>query len=178
MNKKFSILIILTVTNFIGFLLLLYNQDKNLKTLQKLTEQTKIENQLAFAQLQSYLEDNFLEQNKIIETTNRIAVKNKKAQAEQTEIISNDMTEGLSLMEKKKYEQAMQIFNKVCQLQPYNSEAKFYSIYALFLKNKLDTANYKLITETISSLRGAGYNRNEMTEIEDFIKCELKSMSM
>ena len=105
MNKKFSILIILTVTNFIGFLLLLYNHYKNLKTLQKLTEQTKIENQLAFAQLQSYLEDNFLEQNKIIETTNSIAIKNKKAQAEQTEIISNDMTEGLSLMKKKKYEQ-------------------------------------------------------------------------
>ncbi len=185
MNKKIivlvSIIAILTLANTAGIFVLLYRQDKN--RVEQENKQTAFQEELnqnlseSFISLQAYLMDSFAEQHTLLKRTNSIAQEKKNAQAEQSAVISKDMSEGLLLMAKKEYAQAKVIFDKVCALQPYNNEAKFYSIYALFLQNKIKQSNYKLITDTFSSLRGAGYNRKEMEEVENFIKVELDSIA-
>ena|GEM_PF-5242536 len=183
-NKKIIALLsavaFLTLANTVGIFFLLHRQEKN--RLEQESKQAAFQEEMSqnlsesFISLQAYLMDSFAEQHSLLQKTNSIARQKKTAQAEQTAVISKDMSEGLSLMAKKEYAQAKAIFDKVVALQPYNNEAKFYSVYALFLQNKIKQSNYKLITDTFSSLRGAGYSRIEMEEVESFIKGELESM--
>lgn len=173
-----SILLIVSMTNTAGIYILSKRQEKNMETLNEQFEKSRNENTESFATLQAYLMDSFSEQNKVLKKTNSIATQKTAAEAEQSKIISNDMTEGLSLMSNKEYAKAKNLFDKVVALQPYNNEAKFYSVYSLFLQNKRNRANYKQITQTFSSLRGAGYSRREMEEVEKYITEELESMEM
>lgn len=186
MSKKICVialilLVILTAANSAGIFILLQRQDKY--AVEQEESQKRLQEELdgkftdSIISLQSYLMDSFKEQNILLKKTNTIAQEKKTAQAEQTAIISKDMSKGIALMSKKEYAKAKAVFDKVYALQPYNNEAKFYSVYSLFLQNKLKHTNYKLITDTFSSLRGAGYSRKEMEEVENFIKDELDSIA-
>ena len=181
MNRKTTLLLSLiaffTLANSIGLFVLLYRQSKN--KLEQAARLEEMDEKLAdsFISLQAYLMESFTEQHSLLQKTNSIAQQRKTAQAEQSAIISKDMSEGIALMAKKEYAKAKDLFDKVCALQPYNNEARFYSVYALFLQNKIKQSNYKLITDTFSSLRGVGYSRKEMDEVENFIKIELESIA-
>ena len=84
--------------------ILLHRQEKN--RLEQESKQAAFQEEMSqnlsesFISLQAYLMDSFAEQHSLLQKTNSIAQQKKTAQAEQTAVISKDMSEGLSPLTK------------------------------------------------------------------------------
>ncbi|MGP1587603.1 MAG: hypothetical protein ACTTHG_04605 [Treponemataceae bacterium] len=75
------------------------------------------------------------------------------------------------LFSQKKYCDAYEKFNSLSRICD-DVEIRFFTIYSLFLSNKMDSSNYELYSTEISKLKDSGYYRKEMDEIEVFIRYE------
>ena len=80
--------------------------------------------------------------------------------------------EAARLFREGKYAMANVQYAAIAQAQPENTEARFYQLYSLFMNNKLDRGNYRLIKEGLQALERNGYHRAEIKETLDFIASE------
>ncbi|MDR2184327.1 MAG: hypothetical protein LBO80_01465 [Treponema sp.] len=71
-----------------------------------------------------------------------------------------------------KYKQAQELYAAISEAQPENPEARFYRYYALFLLNKNDRNQYRLIREGLMQLERSGYMRDEISEVLSYIAAE------
>jgi hypothetical protein len=71
-----------------------------------------------------------------------------------------------------KYKQARELYAGISEAQPENQEARFYRYYALFLLNKSDRNQYRLIREGFMQLERSGYMRDEIGETLAYIAAE------
>ena len=71
-----------------------------------------------------------------------------------------------------KYKQAHDLYAGISEAQPENMEARFYRYYALFLLNKNDRNQYRLIREGLMQLERSGYMRDEIGEVLSYIAAE------
>jgi hypothetical protein len=71
-----------------------------------------------------------------------------------------------------KYKQAQELYAGISEARPENLEARFYRYYALFLLNKSDRNQYRLIREGLMQLERSGYMRDEIGEILSYIAAE------
>jgi hypothetical protein len=76
------------------------------------------------------------------------------------------------LFETGKYKQAGELYAGISEAQPENLEARFYRYYALFLLNKNDRGQYRLIREGLMQLERSGYRRDEIGETLSYIAAE------
>jgi len=94
-----------------------------------------------------------------------------------SEVVLVDMEmEARTLFQEGRYVQASIQYATIAEAQPENRQARFYYLYSLFLTNKLDRANYRLIKEGMQVLMRNGYNRAEMNYVLDFIESEEKGL--
>ena len=71
-----------------------------------------------------------------------------------------------------KYKQAHDLYVDISEAQPENREVRFYRYYALFLLNKNDRNQYRLIREGFMQLERSGYMRDEIGEVLSYIAAE------
>ncbi|MCL2880324.1 MAG: hypothetical protein FWF29_08780 [Treponema sp.] len=74
------------------------------------------------------------------------------------------------------YARASVEYEAVARQRPKNTDARFYSLYSLFLSNKLDRSKYRQITEGLETLQRNGYQRVEINEVLDFITLEKNAL--
>ena len=86
-------------------------------------------------------------------------------------IINTQKDKALNLLSKKKYKESYDLFSHI-QKQSNDDDIRFYSLYSLFLMNKINSCNYDFIISELGLLEKNGYSRPELTEIKDFINCE------
>jgi Holliday junction resolvase-like predicted endonuclease len=71
-----------------------------------------------------------------------------------------------------RYTAAARLYGEIATAHPDDQEARFYQYYALFLNNKQDRDNYRIIFDAMSLLERNGYSRREITETLQFIAAE------
>jgi hypothetical protein len=71
-----------------------------------------------------------------------------------------------------RYVTASRLYGEVATAHPDDQEARFYQYYALFLNNKQDQNNYRIIRDAMNVLERQGYSRREITETLKFIATE------
>ena len=71
-----------------------------------------------------------------------------------------------------KYGQAYNEYVIVAGEQTENPEVQFYKFYSLFLKNKEDQNQYRIIIKGLMGLRQWGYDRAEIAEVFEYISAE------
>jgi len=76
------------------------------------------------------------------------------------------------LFNERKYRQAYDEFSFVSNEQPDNLNALFFKYYSLFLINKGDQSQYRIIKNSLLQLQKRGYNRSEIQDVLDFISNE------
>jgi len=76
------------------------------------------------------------------------------------------------LFKEGKYGHAYNEYAIVAAEQTENSEVQFYKFYSLFLKNKEDKNQYRVIKKGLMGLRQRGYDRAEIEEVFEYIAAE------
>ena len=71
-----------------------------------------------------------------------------------------------------KYGHAYNEYEIVAGEQAENPEVQFYKFYSLFLKNKEDQNQYRVIKKGLMGLRQRGYDRAEIAEVFEYIAAE------
>ena len=71
-----------------------------------------------------------------------------------------------------RYVTASRMYGEIAAAHQDDQEARFYQYYALFLSNRQDRDNYRLIAEAMTLLERQGYTRRELTETLAFIAAE------
>jgi hypothetical protein len=71
-----------------------------------------------------------------------------------------------------KYKQAQELYAGLSEVQPENMEVRFYRYYSLFMMNKNDRNQYRLIREGLMQLERSGYMRSEIGETLSYIAAE------
>ena len=74
-----------------------------------------------------------------------------------------------------RYVTANILYREIAAAHPEDQEARFYQYYALFLINKMDRDNYRLIWNAMTLLERQGYTRKELTETLEFIANETET---
>jgi hypothetical protein len=80
--------------------------------------------------------------------------------------------EAARLFREGRFAQAWAYYQIIAQALPENADAQFYHLYSLFLSNRLDRGNYRLIREGMETLERKGYRRAEIREVLAFIAME------
>jgi hypothetical protein len=90
-----------------------------------------------------------------------------------SELVLADMEqEARTLFNQGRHAQASIQYAAIAEAQPENREARFYYLYSLFLANRLDRSNYRLIKDGLQTLERNGYHRREIRYVLDFIDTE------
>ena len=90
-----------------------------------------------------------------------------------TEVVLVDMEkEAQTLFRDKNYAQAYSRYAVLSDAQPENTEARFYSLYSLFMVNRMDSGNYPKIKDGLLALEKNGYIRAEIKETLEYIDLE------
>jgi len=76
------------------------------------------------------------------------------------------------LFNERKYRQAYDEFSFVSNEQPENLDALFFKYYSLFMINKGDQSQYRVIKNSFLQLQKRGYARSEIRDVLDFISNE------
>jgi hypothetical protein len=74
-----------------------------------------------------------------------------------------------------RYVTAAKLYGEIATAHPDDQEARFYQYYALFLNNKQDRNNYRIIRDAMNTLERQGYSRKELTETLDYIAAETET---
>jgi tetratricopeptide (TPR) repeat protein len=71
-----------------------------------------------------------------------------------------------------RYRQAYELYARASDTQPDNQEARFYRLYSLFLVNRSDRSQYRVIRSGLAQLERNGYTRPEIGEVLSYIEAE------
>lgn len=98
--------------------------------------------------------------------------KHHVSDSEKDTAINDSLEEAKKLFSQNKYLEANKIFMKLLELQQDNKEIHFYAFYSLFLSNKMDSTQYRIIIDEFTKLENSGYARPEITETLRYINNE------
>ena len=74
-----------------------------------------------------------------------------------------------------RYVTASRLYAEIADAHPEDMEARFYQYYSLFLSNRQNQNNYRIIKEAMILLEQHGYTRKELSETLDYIDKETKT---
>ena len=90
------------------------------------------------------------------------------------DILTAERKEAAAAFSAGRYVTANRLYREIAVAHPEDQEARFFQYYALFLINRMDQDNYRLIWNAMTLLERQGYSRRELTETLEFIANEIE----
>ena len=92
------------------------------------------------------------------------------------DVLATERREAAVAFAAGRYVTASRIYGEIAAAHPEDHDARFFQYYALFLNNKMNRDNYRLIQDGMALLERQGYTRRELTETLNFINAETSTV--
>ena len=85
------------------------------------------------------------------------------------DILASERKEAEAAFRAGRYPTANRLYREIAAAHQDDQEARFFLYYSLFLINKMERDNYRIIADAMNLLEKQGYTRREITETLNFI---------